>query len=134
MLFNGKRKGQVVASTGASGGIGRAAAQEFGRHGASVALIARGEDGLAGAKRDVEAAGGRAITIAADVAEHEHLEAAAERVERELGPIDVWVNVAFTNVFSEFWDVTPEEWKRLTDVTYLGYVWGTMAAMKRMRP
>jgi NAD(P)-dependent dehydrogenase (short-subunit alcohol dehydrogenase family) len=74
------------------------------------------------------------LAVPADVGNYDEVERAAERIERELGPIDTWVNVAFTNVFSEFWDVTPEEWRRLTDVTYLGYVWGTMAAMKRMRP
>jgi NAD(P)-dependent dehydrogenase (short-subunit alcohol dehydrogenase family) len=134
MRFNGRRRPEVVVITGASGGIGRAAAAEFGKHGASVALIARGQDGLLGAKRDVEAGGGRALTISADVADYDQVERAAQRVENELGPIDIWVNVAFTNVFSEFSNVTPEEWRRLTDVTYLGYVWGTMAAMKRMRP
>lgn len=134
MSTNGKAKAEVVVITGASGGIGRAAALEFGKHGASVALLARGDQGLAGATHDVEAAGGRALAIPTDVADYAQVEAAAQSVEDELGPIGIWVNVAFTNVFSEFWDVTPEEWKRLTDVTYLGYVWGTMAAMKRMRP
>jgi NAD(P)-dependent dehydrogenase (short-subunit alcohol dehydrogenase family) len=78
--------------------------------------------------------GATAIALPVDVANYEEVERAAQHVEEQLGPIDTWVNVAFTNVFSEFWDVTPEEWRRLTDVTYLGYVWGTMAAIKRMRP
>ncbi|HEY9179539.1 MAG TPA: SDR family oxidoreductase [Candidatus Baltobacteraceae bacterium] len=125
---------QVVVITGASGGIGRAAVREFARHGVRLALVARGEEGLEAARRDAETLGATAIAIPTDVANPEEVEDAAARAESELGPIDVWVNVAFTNVFSEFWDVTPQEWRRLTDVTYLGYVWGTMAAIKRMRP
>lgn len=120
--------------TGASGGIGRAAVREFARHGCRLALVARGEEGLDAARREAEDLGAHAIAIPTDVADYDEVERAAQRAEQELGPIDIWVNVAFTNVFSEFWDVNPDEWKRLTDVTYLGYVWGTMAAMKRMRP
>jgi len=133
MNTNG-RPSQVVVITGASGGIGRAAAREFARHGARLALLARGEEGLEAARREAAELGAKAIAIPTDVANFDEVEAAAQRVEEQLGPIDIWVNVAFTNVFSEFWDVTPEEWRRLTDVTYLGYVWGTMVAMKRMRP
>ncbi len=129
-----RRTPEVVVITGASGGIGRASAREFAKHGATLALLARGEEGLESARREAESLGARAIAIPTDVADPEQVERAAEQVERDLGPIDVWVNVAFTNVFSEFWDVTPAEWRRLTDVTYLGYVWGTMAAIKRMRP
>lgn len=103
-------------------------------HGAKIALLARGEEGLEMARMEAETLGAHAIAVPVDVAIPEDVDAAATRVESELGPIDVWVNVAFTNVFSEFWDVTPDEWRRLTDVTYLGYVWGTMAAVKRMRP
>jgi NAD(P)-dependent dehydrogenase (short-subunit alcohol dehydrogenase family) len=125
---------EVVVITGASGGIGRAAVREFAKRGVRLALVARGEAGLEAARRDAESLGSTAIAIPTDVADAGEVEAAAARAESELGPIDVWVNVAFTNVFSEFWDVTPEEWRRLTDVTYLGYVWGTMAALKRMRP
>ena len=124
----------IVVITGASGGIGRAAVQEFARNGASLALLARGEEGLEAARREAEELGASAVlAIPTDVADPDEVERATERIERELGPIDTWVNVAFTNIFSEFWDVTPDEWRRLTDVTYLGYVWGTMAAMKRMR-
>jgi NAD(P)-dependent dehydrogenase (short-subunit alcohol dehydrogenase family) len=134
MTWNGKQaQSQVVVITGSSGGIGRAAVREFAKHGARLALLARGEEGLEAARREAEQLGSQAIAIPTDVANADEVERAAQRAESELGPIDVWVNVAFTNVFSEFWDVTPEEWRRLTDVTYLGYVWGTMSAMKRMR-
>jgi short-subunit dehydrogenase len=126
-------KPEVVVITGATGGIGRACVREFAKRGAHIALLARGEEGLESAKHDVESLGGKAIVIPTDVADPEQVERAAERVETELGEIDIWVNDAFTNVFSEFWDITPAEWRRLTDVTYLGYVWGTMSAMKRMR-
>ncbi len=126
--------GQVVVVTGASGGIGRATAAAFGGRGASVALLARGEAGLAGAARDVEAGGGRALVVPTDVADPAQVEAAAERVENELGPIDVWVNVAFTSVFSPFEKIGPEEYKRVTEVNYLGFVYATMAALKRMTP
>ena len=126
--------GQVVVVTGASGGIGRATATAFGARGAKVALLARGEAGLAGAARDVEAGGGQALVLPTDVADPAQIEAAAERVESELGPIDVWVNVAFTSVFSPFEKITPEEYKRVTEVNYLGFVYATMAALKRMTP
>ncbi|WP_138443060.1 SDR family oxidoreductase [Sinomonas susongensis] len=125
---------RVVVVTGASGGIGRASAVAFGREGDAVALLARGEAGLAGAAAEVEAAGGQALAVPVDVADAEALDAAADRVERELGPIDVWVNVAFTSVFSRFDEIKPEEYKRVTEVSYLGFVYGTMSALKRMRP
>jgi NAD(P)-dependent dehydrogenase (short-subunit alcohol dehydrogenase family) len=127
-------KDRVVVVTGAGAGIGRAIARRFGEDGWQVALLARGHDGLEGARRDVEAAGGTALAIATDVADHEAVEAAAERVERELGPIDVWVNDAMTTVFAFFGDIEPEEYRRATDVTYHGTVWGTRAALKRMLP
>ena len=126
-------KGKTVVVTGASGGIGRASAIGFGQQGASVALLARGEAGLAGAAKEVEAAGGRALTIAVDTSDHDALDAAATRVERELGPIDIWVNVAFTSVFAPFAQIKPEEYKRVTEVSYLGYVYGTMIALHRMK-
>lgn len=129
-----RKQPQVVVITGASGGIGRAAVREFARRGLKLALLARGSEGLDAAVAEAENLGAQAIGILADVAEYDEVERAAQRVETELGPIDVWINVAFTNVFSEFWDVAPEEWRRLTDVTYLGYVWGTLAALQRMLP
>jgi NAD(P)-dependent dehydrogenase (short-subunit alcohol dehydrogenase family) len=123
-----------VVVTGASAGIGRATALAFGQHGCRVALLARGVDGLEAAKREIEEAGGRAIVIPTDVAEHAQVEAAAERVEQEFGPIDVWVNNAMATIFCPFEQITPEDFERATQVTYLGAVWGTMAALKRMKP
>jgi NAD(P)-dependent dehydrogenase (short-subunit alcohol dehydrogenase family) len=125
---------RIVVVTGASAGVGRASAIEFARHGWRVALLARGADGLEGARRDVEAAGGQAMTIAVDVADHAQVEAAAERVEREWGPIDVWINDAMATIFCEFIDIPPEDFRRATEVTYLGTVHGTLAALKRMQP
>ena len=125
---------QTVVITGASGGIGRAAARLYGRRGARVGLIARGEAGLAGAVRDVEQAGGKALALPADVAEYEQVDQAASQAEDMFGPIDVWVNVAFASVFAPFTDITPEEFRRVTEVSYLGFVHGTMAALGRMRP
>ena len=119
--------------TGASGGIGRAAARRFAADGACVALLARGEKGLEGAAREVDQAGGRALVIPTDVSDAEQVEAAAERVERELGPIDVWVNNAMVTVYAEFLDIEPDEFRRAMDVTFLGMVWGTRAALRRMR-
>jgi NAD(P)-dependent dehydrogenase (short-subunit alcohol dehydrogenase family) len=127
------RPGQVVVVTGASGGIGRATAKAFGARGAHVGLIARGEEGLAGAARDVELAGGKACIIPTDVADSNQCENAADAAERAFGPIDVWVNVAFTSVFSPFAEISPAEYRRVTEVSYLGYVYSTMAALRRMR-
>ena len=125
---------EVVVVTGASAGLGRAIVREFAKNGADVGLIARGIDGLEGAKREVEAQGGRALVLPCDVSDPQAVDAAAERGERELGPTDVWVNNAFTCSLCEFMDLTPEEFKRITEVTYLGQVWGTRAALKRMLP
>ncbi len=124
---------EVVVITGASAGVGRATVREFARHGAHIGLLARGREGLEGAKRDVESLGGKALAIPTDVADAEAVEEAARRVEEELGPIDVWVNDAMASVFSPFSEVTPEEYGRATEVTYLGYVHGTMSALRRMR-
>jgi len=125
---------QTVAITGASAGIGRAAARLFAQRGDRVALIARGQAGLDGAVRDVQRAGGEALAISADVADFAEVEAAAKQTEDTFGPIDVWVNVAFASVFAPFAQTTAEEFRRVTEVTYLGFVHGTMAALARMRP
>ena len=124
----------IAVVTGASAGVGRATAIAFAQRGWKVALLARGEAGLEGARRDVVEAGGEALAIRTDVADHAQVEAAADRVEREWGPIDVWVNNAMATIFAEFLDVTPEEFERATAVTYLGAVWGTRAALARMKP
>jgi NAD(P)-dependent dehydrogenase (short-subunit alcohol dehydrogenase family) len=124
----------VVVITGASAGVGRATVRAFARQGADVALLARGVDGLEAARREVEAAGGRAIAIPTDVADADRVEAAADRIERELGPIDIWVNNAMVSVFSPVKELTPDEIRRVTEVTYLGVVYGTLAALKRMLP
>jgi NAD(P)-dependent dehydrogenase (short-subunit alcohol dehydrogenase family) len=125
---------QTVVVTGASAGIGRATARLFGERGARVALIARGQAGLDGAARDVEEAGGTALAISADVADYDQVTAAARKVEEQFGPIDVWVNVAFTSVFAPFEEITAAEFRRVTEVSYLGFVHGTMAALAIMRP
>jgi NAD(P)-dependent dehydrogenase (short-subunit alcohol dehydrogenase family) len=129
-----EQNGQVVVVTGASGGIGRATARAFAKRGAKVALLARGEQGLKAAAEDVAAAGGTPLALPTDTAEYSQLEQAAEQVEAELGPIDVWVNVAFTSVFAPFIEIKPEEYRRVTEVSYLGYVYGTRVALERMRP
>jgi short-subunit dehydrogenase len=125
---------QVVVITGASAGVGRATVRAFARRGADIGLVARGLDGLEGARREVEAEGGQALVLPTDVANADEIEAAAERVERELGPIDVWVNNAMVSVFSPVKELQPAEVKRVTEVTYLGVVYGTLAALKRMLP
>ena len=124
---------QIVVVTGASAGIGRAVATAFGARGAAVGLVARGEEGLDGAARDVERAGGTAIPLPTDVADPDQVFAAVEKMETEAGPIDVWVNVAFASVFAPFDRISPAEFRRVTEVTYLGYVYATQAALPRMK-
>ena len=124
----------VIVVTGASAGVGRATVRAFARRGADVALVARGMDGLEGARREVEGYGGRALVLPTDVADAAAVESAAERTERELGPIDVWVNNAMVSVFSPVKELQTAEIRRVTDVTYLGVAYGTLAALKRMLP
>lgn len=125
---------RTVVITGASAGVGRAAARAFAREGARIALVSRNEERLETARLEVERLGGRALVLVADVADAAQVEEAAARAESELGPIDVWVNNAMTSVFSPFVEMTPEEFKRVTEVTYLGAVHGTMSALRRMLP
>lgn len=125
---------QTVVVTGASGGVGRALARTYADAGADVALLARGQAGLDGAVHDVESRGRRALAIPTDVADADQVDEAARRVEEELGPIDVWINNAMVTVLARTWDVTPEEFRRVTEVNYLGFVHGTLAALRHMRP
>jgi NAD(P)-dependent dehydrogenase (short-subunit alcohol dehydrogenase family) len=126
------RRPEVIVVTGASAGLGRAIVRAFARQGAHIGLLARGRDGLEGARSDVEALGGQAFVIPVDVADAEGIEQAAEEVEQEFGPIDIWINNAMVSVFSPVKMMTPEEYKRVTEVTYLGVVYGTLSALKRM--
>lgn len=123
---------EVVGVTGASAGVGRAAARRFAQEGALIGLIARGTEGLDGAKADVEKLGGQAIICQGDVADPETTDRAAQMVEDEFGPIDIWVNNATTSVFSPIKEMKAEEFRRVTEVTYLGVVYGTQAALRRM--
>ena len=132
-MSNGKNP-EIVVVTGASAGVGRATVRAFAEQGAHIGLVARNREALENARQEVEALGGRALVLPTDVADNEAVEAAAARVEAELGPIDVWVNNAMCSVFSPVKEMKPEEYKRVTDVTYLGYVWGTLAALRRMLP
>ncbi len=128
------KQAEVVVVTGASAGVGRATVRLFAEHGARIGLLARGKEGLEGAKADVERLGGQAIAIQTDVADPEQVEAAAAAVEEQFGPIDIWINNAMVSVFSPVKEMQPEEYRRVTEVTYLGYVYGTQAALKRMLP
>jgi NAD(P)-dependent dehydrogenase (short-subunit alcohol dehydrogenase family) len=125
---------ETVVITGASGGIGRATARRFAAEGARIALIARGRRGLAAAAREVEQAGGEAMMLPVDVSDYDQVEAAAASVEDAFGLIDVWVNDAMVTVYAEFLDIEPDEYRRSTEVSYLGMVWGTRAALQRMVP
>lgn len=125
---------EVVVVTGASAGVGRATAHAFAKRGMHIGLVARGTEALDAARAEVEALGGRCVTTPADVADAEQVEKAAATIEKELGPIDIWVNNAMTTVFAPLREITPEEFKRATEVTYLGTVYGTMAALRRMLP
>jgi NAD(P)-dependent dehydrogenase (short-subunit alcohol dehydrogenase family) len=126
--------GKVIVITGASSGVGRATARRFAKEAAQIALLARGRDGLEAARNEVEELGGRAIVVMVDVADADQVEAAAGQIERELGEIDIWINNAMASVFSPIQEMTPEEFRRVTEVTYLGCVHGTLAALKRMVP
>lgn len=128
------RPDRVVVITGASAGVGRATARAFARPGTCLGLLARGRAGLEGARRDVEERGAAALVLPTDVADADAVEHAAEQVEQTLGPIDVWVNNAMCSVFSPAHQMTAAEYRRVTEVTYLGYVYGTLAALRRMRP
>ena len=123
---------EVIVITGASAGVGRATAKEFAKLGCKIALIARGKEGLNAAKKDVEELGGQAITIQCDVSDWNAVEQAADRVEQELGPIDVWVNNAMSSVYAPFSKIAAQDFHRVTEVTYLGTVYGTKAALERM--
>lgn len=129
-----RRSRQVVVITGVTAGVGRATARAFGQRKAAVALLARGEEGLAATAEEIRAAGGEALTVPVDVADADAVDRAADRVERELGPIDVWVNSAFSTVFAPVTQVEPEEFRRVIEVSYLGLVYGTQAALRRMVP
>jgi NAD(P)-dependent dehydrogenase (short-subunit alcohol dehydrogenase family) len=124
----------VVVVTGASAGVGRATVRAFARQGARIGLLARGKDGLEAARREVEEAGGEALVIQTDVAHAGQVEAAAERIEEHFGPIDVWINNAVATIFAPVKETTPTDYRRVTEVTYLGVVHGTLAALKRMLP
>jgi NAD(P)-dependent dehydrogenase (short-subunit alcohol dehydrogenase family) len=127
-------KDKVIVVTGATAGVGRAVVREFARDGAKIAVLARGKDGRDATVQEVEELGGKAITISVDVADFAQVESAAERIEEELGAVDVWINNAMTSVFSPVREIRPEEFRRVTEVTYLGQVYGTLSALKRMLP
>jgi NAD(P)-dependent dehydrogenase (short-subunit alcohol dehydrogenase family) len=125
---------RVVVVTGGSAGVGRAVVRLLAERGDSVGILARGAHGLTAAGNEVQDAGARAVVVPTDVADHEQVERAAAQIEDRLGPIDVWINCAMTSVFAPFKDMAPEDFRRVTEVTYLGYVYGTMSALRRMLP
>jgi NAD(P)-dependent dehydrogenase (short-subunit alcohol dehydrogenase family) len=130
----GRSDPEIVVITGASAGVGRATARAFARRRAHIGLLARGRAGLEGTRREIEALGGKALVYPADVADADQVEAAAAAVEEQLGPIDIWINNAMVSVFSPVKEMSPKEFRRVTEVTYLGYVYGTLAALHRMLP
>lgn len=132
--MNSSRKPEVVVITGASAGVGRAVAQRFAREGACLGLVAREPGRLEAARREVEELGGRAVVYRGDVADPDTHERIAALVEEAFGPIDIWINNAMTSVYSLVWEMPPEEFRRVTEVTYLSIVYGTQAALRRMRP
>jgi NAD(P)-dependent dehydrogenase (short-subunit alcohol dehydrogenase family) len=134
LVSRSARRPEVVVITGASAGVGRATARAFAQQGAHIGLLARGHDGLEGAGQEVEAAGGKALILPTDVADADQVEAAAAAVEEVYGPIDIWVNNAMVSVFSPVKTMTPAEFRRVTEVTYLGTIYGTLAALRRMLP
>src|SRR6266542_996501 len=125
---------EVVVITGVSAGVGRATVRKFARNGARIGLVARGLDGLEGARKEVEELGGKALVVPVDVANADQVEAAAAQIEAEFGQIDIWINNAMASVFSPIKEMAPEEFRRVTEVTYLSCVYGTLAALKRMLP
>lgn len=129
-----RKREEVVVITGASAGVGRATVRRFARDGARIALLARGRERLEAAAREVEAAGGQALVLPTDVADPDAVEEAAARTEADLGPIDIWINNAMTSVLAEARDISPAEYRRVTEVNYLGFVHGTLAALRRMLP
>jgi short-subunit dehydrogenase len=131
---NGRHKSKVIVVTGASGGVGRAVVRKLGAQGAKIGLLARGHDGLEGARRDVEKGGGQAIALPTDVSDAKQVEAAAQAVEERFGPIDVWINDAMVSMYAPFIHMAPDEFKHIVEVTFLGQVYGTHCALKRMMP
>jgi NAD(P)-dependent dehydrogenase (short-subunit alcohol dehydrogenase family) len=129
-----RQSARVAVVTGASGGVGRATARLLARRGTALGLLARGAAGLHAAAEEARAAGARVLPVDADVADHHQVASAADRITAELGPIDLWVNNAFSSVFAPFTQITPEEFRRATEVSYLGYVHGTRVALERMLP
>jgi len=133
-MSRNRQKAQVAVITGASAGVGRATARMLARRGIAIALLARGRTGLDAAAEEVRAAGSRALPVEVDMADHDQVVAAGQRIEAELGPIDLWINDAFSSVFAPFQQTRPEEFRRAMEVTYLGYVHGTRVALHHMVP
>ncbi|MEU3453393.1 SDR family oxidoreductase [Micromonospora sp. NPDC006766] len=133
-MSRNRQNAQVAVITGASAGVGRATARLLARRGIAIALLARGRTGLDAVAEEVRAAGSRALPVEVDMAEYDQVVAAGQRIEAELGPIDLWINDAFSSVFAPFQQIRPEEFRRATEVTYLGFVYGTRVAVDHMVP